>query len=140
MRLLACILDHSATETVCRVEIDPDSLFVEADGSVPAWVGLEYMAQCAAAHAGLRARERGEPAKVGFLIGCRRLEFRTRGYRVGQSLTAVARHVWGQSELASFACRLEDARSGAVLLEGQLSVMLPNTLDAFRQDTREGET
>jgi predicted hotdog family 3-hydroxylacyl-ACP dehydratase len=136
MCLLASILDHSVTQTVCRVEIGPDSLFVQADGGVPAWVGLEYMAQCVAAHGGLLARARGEPVKVGFLIGCRRLEFLTPGYRVGQSLIAVARHVWGQGELASFACRLADARGGAVLVEGQLSVVLPDTLDAVRQDAR----
>jgi hypothetical protein len=37
------------------------AFFAKADGSVPAFVSLEYMAQCAAAHAGLVSRSGGEP-------------------------------------------------------------------------------
>ena len=131
MVLLSRVLEHSAKHTVCAVEIGPDAPFLEPGGTVPAWIGVEYMAQCVAAHAGLRARARGEPAKIGFLIGSRRLEFRTDGFRIGQRLTALATHTWGESESASFACRLLDSGSGALLVEGSLSVFLPQALERF---------
>jgi 3-oxoacyl-[acyl-carrier-protein] synthase I len=131
MVLLSHVLEHSRTHTACAVEIGPDAPFLEPGGSVPAWIGIEYMAQCVAAHAGLRSRARGEPAKIGFLIGSRRVEFLTDGFRVGQTLVAEATHTWGESESAAFACRLLDRASGALLVEGSLSVFLPPTLDRF---------
>ena len=132
MMLLSSVLEHSEDETVCAVEVAADTLFVEASGTVPAVMGVEYMAQSVAAHAGLRAWARGEPARVGFLIGSRRLDFRTRsGFRVGQRLVVRVSHVWGEEEYAMFACRLIDVASQATLVEGNLNVFLPRSLDAF---------
>ena len=85
MVLLSRILEHSEQHTVCAVDIRIDAPFVEPAGTVPAWIGLEYMAQCVAAHAGLRARAHGEPVRTGFLIGSRRIDVRTSGFPVGQT-------------------------------------------------------
>jgi len=131
MVLLARILDHAEGFTTCGVEIMADSPFLDPDGAIPPWVGLEYMTQCIAAHAGLRARARGEPIKPGFFIGSRRVDFRTDGFRVGQTLSVTANHVWGDKELASFACVLRDRLTHAVLVEGTLKVFLPPTVSAL---------
>jgi len=131
MVLLSRVIAHSGTHTACVVEIGPNAPFMDRRGRVPAWVGVEYLAQCVAAHAGLRARAKGEPVKVGLLVGARRLEFRTTGFAVGQTLTAQATHLWGAHESASFESRLLDAGTGAVLVEGNLSVFLPQTLERF---------
>ena len=131
MVLLSRILEHSEQHTVCAVDIRADALFVEPAGTVPAWIGLEYMAQCVAAHAGLRARARGEPVRTGFLIGSRRIDVRTSSFRVGQTLTVVATHTWGEQEAAAFACTLLDADSRTILVEGTLSVFRPRTLDGL---------
>ena len=134
MVLLSRVLEHSVERTVCSVEIDVDAPFLEPTGLVPAWIAVEYMAQCVAAHAGLCARAKGEPVKIGFLIGSRRLEFRTDGFRVGQVLAVEATHVWGESESALFACRLLAHGSGAPLVEGNLNVFLPDSLEQFLAD------
>jgi predicted hotdog family 3-hydroxylacyl-ACP dehydratase len=131
MILLSRILAHSDTQTACAVDIGPDALFMDRGGRVPAWVGVEYLAQCVAAHAGLCARARGEPVKVGLLIGARRLELHAPGFAVGQTLTAQATHVWGAHESASFQCRLLDAATEVVLVEGHLSVFQPESLERF---------
>jgi predicted hotdog family 3-hydroxylacyl-ACP dehydratase len=137
MMLLSSVLEHSDGETVCAVEVGADTPFVDAGGTVPAVMGVEYMAQSVAAHAGLQAWARGEPPRVGFLIGSRRLDFRTRsGFRVGQRLIVRVTHVWGEEEYAMFACRLMDAESQATLVEGNLNVFLPRSLDGFRAVAR----
>ena len=132
MMLLSSVLEHSDDHTVCAVDIGGDSPFVEADGSVPALMGIEYMAQCVAAHAGLQARARGESPRVGFLIGARRLDFRVAaGFRVGQTLIVRVTRAWGEEEFAMFTCRLTDAVSQAVLVEGNLNVFLPRSIERF---------
>ncbi len=126
--LLTRILDHTETETTCEGEVTPHSLFAKPDGTIPPWIGLEYMAQCIAAHAGLRAWIRGEPIKPGFFIGSRRVDFWTDGFRVGQVLRVMATHLWGEKELASFACTLRDGLTNAPLAGGKLNVFLPDAL------------
>lgn len=123
MLLVAGIVAHTPDETTCAVEISPTSIVVTADGRVERWAALEFMAQTIAAHAGLGAWQRNEPVKVGFLIGSRRVDFHG-PLRVGQSLVATARHLWGQANLGLFACSLRDRATDAVLAEGQLSVAL----------------
>lgn len=133
MILLDAILEHTADRTVCVVTIGDDALFREPGGLVPAWVGLEHMAQCVAAHAGLRARAAGDPPPVGFLIGSRRVLFHAAGFAPGQALTVTATHLCGDSGLTglgSFACSVHDAGTGTVLAEGTLSVYLPKDLDS----------
>src|SRR5207245_182029 len=56
MILLTRILAHAEKRTTCAVEISSASAFLDGQGGVPAWVALEYMAQCIAAHGGLRGR------------------------------------------------------------------------------------
>ena len=70
MLLLDRVLSYSTDYVSCEVEIRVDSPFVR-DGVVPAIVGLEYMAQCVAAFAGLSARHKGEAPRIGFLLGSR---------------------------------------------------------------------
>jgi predicted hotdog family 3-hydroxylacyl-ACP dehydratase len=132
MRLLSAVLEHSEAYTVCSVEVSVDTPGVAADGTVSSLMGIEYMAQCVAAHAGLRGRARGEAPRVGFLIGARRLDFRSRApFTVGQRLVVRALRAWGEEEFAMFACRLSDAGSRALLVEGHLNVFLPRSLARF---------
>ena len=132
MMLLSSVLEHSEGHTVCAVEVNAGSPFVAPDGTVPALVGVEYLAQGVAAHAGLRGWARGEPPRIGFLIGSRRLDFRSHAdFRVGQRLIVEVVRAWGEEEFAMFACRLVDAHSGAVVLEGHLNVVQPRSLDRF---------
>jgi predicted hotdog family 3-hydroxylacyl-ACP dehydratase len=96
-------------ESLCaEVRIRADSLFCIA-GAVGAWVGIEYMAQAIGAYAGYVARLRGEPIKLGYLLGTRCYECSRPFFRVGTLLRIHARRIL-QSEngLGSFECRIED--------------------------------
>jgi predicted hotdog family 3-hydroxylacyl-ACP dehydratase len=96
-------------ESLCaEVRIRADSLFC-VDGAVGAWVGLEYMAQAIGAYAGYTARLRGEPIKLGYLLGTRRYECRRPGFTVGTLLRIhVRRILQSENGLGSFECRIED--------------------------------
>ena len=119
MLLLDRVLSYSTDFVTCEVEIRADSPFGGTDG-VPAIVGVEYMAQCVATYAGLSAREKGQPARIGFLLGSREIRLEADSFPTGTKLTVEARRTWGENDLGSFACEVR-SQSG-VLLRGNLTV------------------
>jgi predicted hotdog family 3-hydroxylacyl-ACP dehydratase len=122
MVLLTRITAHTERRTTCVVEVEPTSAFADGEGGVPAWIALEYMAQCIAAHGGLRARAAGDPITIGFLLGSRSIALHTPRFHPGQRLEVEAAHVWGEHDFFSFACTVRDARTRATLVEGTLTV------------------
>jgi predicted hotdog family 3-hydroxylacyl-ACP dehydratase len=136
MRLLSRVLDHDAESTTCLVEPDDHVLFHDADGRVPTWLGIEYMAQCIAAHAGLEVAERGSPPRIGYLLGSRSVRFHSASLPASAPIEVSARHLRGRPGLGamSFACEVV-ARGGAerreLVAEGTLNVALaPAPTDA----------
>jgi predicted hotdog family 3-hydroxylacyl-ACP dehydratase len=107
-----------------RVRPAASGLFKRADGSVPAWVGIEYMAQCAAAHGGLLGHARGEAPRPALFVGSRRLVFRCECFTPDQAIVATARLAAGRSDTLAFDCTVEDPAGGAPLVEGRLHVLL----------------
>lgn len=122
--------------SVCSVRIDDLPLFRDANGALPAWAGVEPMAQCIAAHGGLEALRNGEAPKVGFLLGCRRLEIQADRLSPGIAYAAAASQVWGRDQgLVSFDCEIFERKSGRRLLAGRINAYLPADLD----DVLEGQ-
>ncbi len=96
--------DQEAIEA--ELVVPETGLFVE-NGEVPAWVGIEYMAQAIAAWAGCRARAAGNPPQLGFLLGSRRYSSRCSGFPSGTRLRVQARcELLGDNGLGMFACRI----------------------------------
>jgi predicted hotdog family 3-hydroxylacyl-ACP dehydratase len=121
-------------ESLCaEVRIRPDSLFC-AGGGVGAWVGLEYMAQAIAAYGGYGARLRGEPVRIGFLLGSRRYECRRPIFEVGSVLRITVRVSHSQNGLASFECRIDDA--DGQLATANVTVFQPVDTSDFPQGIR----
>jgi predicted hotdog family 3-hydroxylacyl-ACP dehydratase len=119
MLLLDRVVAYSGDLVTCEVEIRPDSMFM-SEGGVPAVVGVEYMAQCVAAYAGLTAHAKGEGARIGFLLGSRDVRIDADVFAVGDRLAIDARRTWGENDLGSFACEVR--RGDQVLVRGSLTV------------------
>lgn len=122
-RLLERVIAHDADGTRCAVDPAHSALFRDASGRVPAWVALEYMAQCAAADGSLRRRARGEAREPALLVGSRHVAFHCAHFDASQRLEVTARHAAGQRELLAFDCAVFDAHSGEPLAEGRLNVL-----------------
>lgn len=122
MSLLGRVLEHSAVETVCELDPARGELFTDSDGFVPAYVALEYMAQCAAVHAGLENRERSGPPRAALLLGSRRLSFATERFRPGQRLHVCARHHRGGRGLVVFDCSVCEEGNEQPLAKGRVNL------------------
>jgi predicted hotdog family 3-hydroxylacyl-ACP dehydratase len=125
MLLLRRVEAHDEAETTCSVDTADSALFCRDDGTVPAYVAVEYMAQCIAAHGGLRARAAGAPVRPGLLLGTRRLMLHRHCFAPGEALYVSARHGHGSGGMLAFDCRLWSA-SEDPLAEGRLNVYVPD--------------
>lgn len=137
MSLLGRLLAADA-ETLCaEVTIGPTTMFCDGR-EVGAWVGVEYMAQAVAAHAGYCAHLRGEPVKVGFLLGSRRYQCSAPAFAVGAVLQVhVRRALQGENGLGAFECRIEDGATGASLASALITVFQPANVEEFLQRSSE---
>jgi predicted hotdog family 3-hydroxylacyl-ACP dehydratase len=116
MRLLDRLIEVDEEHAVAEVDVPTDGLFVR-DGAVPAWVGIEYMAQTVSAWAGARAQRLGSQPRVGFLLGTRRFEAQRPEFPGGATLRVEARcEIMGDNGLGMFDCRIflgDDALASA---------------------------
>jgi predicted hotdog family 3-hydroxylacyl-ACP dehydratase len=137
MSLLDTLLAADAETLDARVTIGPDTMFCSG-GEVGAWVGVEYMAQAVAAHAGYAAHLRGEPVRVGFLLGTRRYACTLPAFAVGSILDIhVRRALQGDNGLGAFDCRITDGVDGAELASATVTVFQPDHVEEFLRRSSE---
>jgi len=122
MLLLDEVVESAPGLTRCAVRLRPDAPFMEG-GRVRALVALEYMAQAAAACAGLRAGQAGRPPGGGLLLGTRELTLRVAHLSAGDALEVEARNLAEDGPLSSFRCRVR--RGEELVAEAVLTVYLP---------------
>ena len=125
--LLHEIVEHSDQHTVARVDVSRQSWLKRQDGSVAAWVAIEYMAQCFAAHEGLVADFQNRHLPLGFLIGVHRLRLYVPEIRADWRLRVRTRAARGRPGLGalshSSSVHTEELGSEQTLgAEGRLSV------------------
>lgn len=95
--------------------------FVPGHG-VPAWVGIEMMAQAVAVHAGLMARCEGQGPREGMLLGTRRYAGRVAWFEEGACLDIHIMPTYsGAGGMGACDCRIECA--GEVLAEATIIIM-----------------
>jgi len=109
------------------VRIGEDSLLYEPGAGVPAWVGIEYMAQTVAMYSGIEAKRAGEEIKIGFLLGTRRFESMTEYFTLGDYLRVHARQEWRDNQMAVFDCHIE---SESRLATARINVYQPQDIAA----------
>jgi predicted hotdog family 3-hydroxylacyl-ACP dehydratase len=131
MVLLDRVISVSEDSLLAEVCIRSDSLFCNG-GGVGAWVGIEYMAQAIGAWAGYTAQLRGEPVKLGFLLGTRRYECRRPIFLLRSVLRVhVQRLFQNENGLGSFECSI-DNEEGRVAT-ATVTVFQPTNVDDFLQ-------
>ncbi|MGW8392569.1 ApeP family dehydratase [Pseudoduganella sp. HUAS MS19] len=138
MVLLDRALEADADHLCAEVRIHEATMLAGSDG-VGAWVGIEYMAQAIAAHAGWLALQRGEEVKVGFLLGSRKYEANIPNFALGSVLQVRVRRVL-QSEngLGAFECRIDIVGGMANAATATVTVFQPDNVNQFLKDGNVG--
>ena len=105
MVLLDRIIDYDDQGLTAELVVRGDGLLGD-DKTVPAWAGIEYMAQTIAAYAGVKARQANEPIRLGFLLGTRRYNSNVAAFKVGATLTIRVKKIMQDDDLGVFDCRI----------------------------------
>lgn len=114
------IIESGKNFLVAGVHIRPGIPFFEESRGVPAWVGLEYMAQAVAAFAGIRARNDNRPIALGMLIGCRQYSSKIPSFAPGTRIEVRIQELASvDNGLSSFDCTLT---ASDCIAEGRIAV------------------
>lgn len=123
MVLLDRIIDFDELSLSAELTVRNDGLLGDAN-SVPAYAGIEYMAQAIAAYAGIQAKQVGEPIKIGFLLGTRRYTSNVGSFAVGTMLTIQVTKIIQDDKLGVFDCKIHGA---GIEITASLNVYQPST-------------
>jgi predicted hotdog family 3-hydroxylacyl-ACP dehydratase len=135
MLLLDEALAADAEGAKARLTIRADSRFFDGvEGGVPAWVGIEYMAQTVAVWLGRQQLDKGQPVNVAFLLGTRSFASEVPAFPLGSVLTVTARMLYSEeNSLGAFACRIdgESPAGGRFEVTARLNAFRPENPHAF---------
>jgi len=110
---------------------------VEPARGMPAWVGVELMAQAVSVFSALELRARGLPPRVGLLLGARSFEASLPYFAIGANLnvraTLALRDAAG---LGVFDCSIESL--GALLARGRVKGFMPEDVAEFLRSGAHG--
>lgn len=133
MVLLGRVLQYDSLSLVAEVFISPDSMFYDAEiNGVPAWVGIEYMAQAVSALAGLRAKEKDQEIKLGLLLGTRRLILTHKVLPADRRYHVQVKQIfWDESGLANFDCQV--SLDQEVYVEAKINVFEADDIEIIME-------
>ena len=125
MLLLDEVIEADDKRAQSIVRVTRDSAFFEPGRGVPAWIGIEYMAQTIGIVAGLQSRSGGGGAAMGYLLGTRRYRCTPAWFTEGQVLHVQCdEHLADNKGLAVYSCAIlcAPAATGDTLAEARVTV------------------
>jgi len=135
MRVIGELIAAEEYQVVAAASVDADNVFFNADmGGVPAWVGIEYMAQAAAVWVGLHCERRGRPIAPAFLLSSRQYTAHQPVFTLGQQLKVQVHADLVEEPIVAFTGKITDD-SGHLLVEAIFSAYQPDDLEAFLQQS-----
>lgn len=128
MLLLESIADWDLTGVDAVVNPRDSALFADANGEIPAWVGIEYMAQAISALAGIEAKTRGESVCIGFLLGTRKYRAEVASYKPEQKLLVKVRELLrDENNLVLFNCEIY--AENKLLASAEIKAIQPENIE-----------
>jgi predicted hotdog family 3-hydroxylacyl-ACP dehydratase len=122
MILLDRVVSWDAERIVCERVVRRGDAFVEAAG-LPAWAGVELMAQAIAAWNGCQVLAAGGQVRPGFLLGTRAYRADVDVFPPGAKLSiAAVRSFHDDDGMGAFACRID---APGLHAEARLTVFSP---------------
>ena len=122
--LIDAVREVDGERCLTSTRVDPEAWYADPDGAMPAWFGLELMAQTIAAFSGNLHKGQGRPPSCGYLLGTREYACEAASFPAGALLEVEAKvHYSDAMGLSAFACELRCG--GAALASAILKVYEP---------------
>ena len=137
MLLLEELLDHGPEHATCALTIRADTMFCDGVEGVPAWVGLEYMAQTVCAYSGIDEVHAGLKPSIGLLLGSRRYQSEVEWFALGATLRIRADLLLrDENDLVAFQCTIHEG--DRLLARGDVKAYRPKDVFAVVRGERVG--
>ncbi len=114
MVLIDRVLEYDMDSIVTETEVGP-RLPCFMNNGVPAYLGIEIMAQSVAIWSGLNRAKQDQKPSIGYLLGSRRFECAVDVFSSGSTLRVGSRQVLENEGLAVFQCELSIKRNESKL-------------------------
>lgn len=125
-RVSAC----SDDTLTAHATVHADAWYANADGAMPAWIGIELMAQAIAAHVSLLAMRAGGRARPGVLLGSRSYEACLPAFARDAQLRIDAKEVLRSTEgHGAYECTIE--HDGTRCAQAVIKVYQPTDFQSF---------
>lgn len=135
MRLVERALEVGSDRAVTEAKVTADNPFFRAESAgVPAWIGLEYLAQTAAVWLGAACERDGRPIQPAFLISSRELVAHRPVLAEGQRLRIEVSPDWADRPLVAFKGRIL-GENNETLIEAVFAAYQPDDMAAYLADT-----
>lgn len=132
MLLLDELIERSDDGIVTALLIRPDSVLCDGVNGVPAWVGMEYMAQTACAYSGVDEARAGKQPSISLLLGTRSYQAQVPLFPLGTRLLVTARLLMrDDDDLVVFQCSIHDAATNRQLAVGDIKAIRPTDIQAL---------
>jgi len=130
MLLLSSVLRCDEDSLSALGEVDGTAWYADTLGRMPAWIGIELMAQAVAAHIGVLASKGHRAARPGALLGSQHYVMHQAAFVSAAPLEIqVTSILSGESGHSAYACRVME---GAVCAaEAIIKVYQPDDFSAF---------
>lgn len=131
MRLVEHIVEVDSEHVITEAAVRPDNVFYETDpAGVPAWSGLEYMAQTAAVWVGAECLRAGRSIEPAFLISSRHYSAALPTFPEGETLRISVTPTLIEGPLVAFTGEIHNAR-GERLVEAIFTAFQPDDVNAY---------
>ncbi|MFM0715971.1 hotdog family protein [Paraburkholderia strydomiana] len=129
--LLIDAVDTFGEETLsARATVDAHAWYADADGAMPAWIGIELMAQAIAAHVALLAMRGGGRARPGVLLGSRSYKALQPAFAAGACLSIrVVELLRSEEGHGAYECTIHHGDVGCA--EAVIKVFQPPDFQSF---------
>lgn len=130
MLFIDTVTHFSSTGATCSYQPQENAWYADDQGNMPAWMGIEIMAQAIAAHVCMNAIARGEEPKMGALLGTRSYQSGVAAFAAGAPLSIEALLEFRDDNgLGAYQCCIE--ADGQKIASATLKVFEPKDFDQF---------
>lgn len=134
LKLVDTLLDYGSDHLQVSLTVRDVAPFGDDEGGVPAYLGLEYLAQAISVFSGLELHAQGEAPKIGLLIGTRQYRAAVPRFVHSEVLEVSVRRVMGgDGEVWVFEGQIT-GRGGQLLAEAQVKAYRPQDIQEFLRE------
>ncbi|MEE4483271.1 hotdog family protein [Serratia ficaria] len=140
MVLLERVLAVGEEHAQCAVTVSADGVlapFLDPQGALPGWFGIELMAQAIGVWSGWHGRQAAQPPRLGMLLGGRAIRCELPAFPPGSELRVSVQQLLKDEKLASFECEI--SIDNVRVAHGRLNTYQPDQQEIVQLTSLRGD-